>query len=451
MTANQASPDRAGLPAPRAATGRPHDPAGHPGIGRRPADLPLAAARKKTALYAPVLLGAAAAAVLALALPAMASPVTGQAAAGTMSISPIFGNGDIVTGVRGTTDGDVIMTGSHAKADGTNNTLPFLYDGPLTSPAEDNGFHALTPPFPGFDNGTGTGTFYGPDTSTYNPDTIPAGQVRAVGSYRNGDGIFNHGMIYLGPVSGGGTWITIDVPPDGSNTVGGVRACPPGQPGCTVMDTIAHSTMGNLVVGNYDLNLGHGASGNAFIYNMTTRQWTLLQLGGSLASGTTLYGIWQNGGPGSPNYTLAGGSSAHLSSLRTQRAFLMNYNERTGRFGKPRFYSYGNAPALLTHFDGITAVPGGFNLVAISTAQASSMAFIPATGGNWPLFGRATWYPIDVAHSSLCTTPPATSCSRVTGNTVYQNQVMGLYVQQQQSDSGPVSVPGTYLATVPTP
>jgi parallel beta-helix repeat protein len=31
----------------------------------------------------------------------------------------------------------------------------------------------------------------------------------------------------------------------------------------------------------------------------------------------------------------------------------------------------------------------------------------------------------------------------VTGNTVYQNQVMGLYV----SDSGP----GTYLATVPTP
>jgi hypothetical protein len=42
-------------------------------------------------------------------------------------------------------------------------------------------------------------------------------------------------------------------------------------------------------------------------------------------------------------------------------------------------------------------------------------------------------------------------CSRVTGNTVYQNQVMGLYVQQQQSDSGPVSIPGTYLATVPTP
>ena len=438
MTDHQASPAHAGLPAPPAAAARPHDPAGHPATGRRPADLPPAAARKNTALYAPVLLGAAAAAVLALAVPAMANPVRSQDATGTVSISSIFGNGDIVTGVRGTTDGNVIVTGSHAKADNTPNTLPFLYQGPLTSRAEDSGFHALTPPFAGFE----TGTFYGPDTSTYNPDTIPAGQVRAVGSYRNGDGVFNHGMIYFGPVSGGGTWTNIDVPADGSNTVGGVRACPSDQPGCVVMDTIAHSTMGNLVVGNYDLNLGHGVSGNAFIYNMTTHQWTLLQLGGSLASGTTLYGIWQNGGPGSPNYTLAGGSSAHGSSLRTQRAFLMNYNERTGHFGPPRFYTYGNAPALVTHFDGITAVPGGFNLATISSVQASSMAFVPTTGGNWPLFGRATWHPIHVAASRVCR---PRGCSMVTGNTVFQNQVMGLYVKQPQGK------PRTYLATVPTP
>jgi hypothetical protein len=438
MTRHQGSPAHTGLPVPPAATARPHDPAGHPATGRRPADLLLTAARKKTALYAPLLLGAAATAVLALAGTAMASPVTGHDATSTVSISPIFGNGDIVTGVRGTTDGNVILTGSHANPDSIPNTNPFLYQGPLTSPADDSGFHVLTPPFAGFE----TGTFYGPDTSSYNPDTIPAGQVRAVGSYRDQahDGVLNHGMIYVGPVSGGGSWTTIDVPADGSNTVGGVRACPSGQPDCMVMDTIAHSTMGNLVVGNYDLNLGHGVSGNAFIYNMTTQQWTLLQLGGSLASGTTLYGIWQNGGPGSPNYTLAGGSSAHGSSSGgAQRAFLMNYNEQTGHFGKPRFYSYGNAPAALTHFDGITAVPGGFNLVAISSAQASSMAFVPTTRGNWPLFGRATWYPIDVAGSSLC---PGGDCT-VTGNTVYQNQVMGLYVSD--------SVPGTYLATVATP
>ena len=65
------------------------------------------------------------------------------------------------------------------------------------------------------------------------------------------------------------------------------------------MDTIAHSTMGDLVVGNYDLNptVRRGlASGNAFIYNMARQRWTLLRLGGSLSSKTTLYGIWQNGG-----------------------------------------------------------------------------------------------------------------------------------------------------------
>ena len=436
MTGNQASPAQAGLPAPPAATAHPHDPAGHDAI-RRAADLPRAAVRKKTALCAPLLLGGAVTAVLAMALPATASPITGRDAASTGSISAILKHGDIVTGVRGTTNGKVILTGSQANGDGTRNTKPFLYQGPLTGAARR--VPALTPPFPGFE----TGTFYGPDTNTYNPDTIPAGQVRAVGSYRiSNDNVLNHGMIYLGPVSGrGGSWTPIDVPADGSNTVGGVRACPPDQPGCFVMDTIAHSTMGDLVVGNYDLNIGIGVSGNAFIYNMTTQQWTLLQLGGSLASGTTLYGIWQDGGPGSPTYTLAGGSLAHGSSPHgNMRAFLMNYNEQTGAFGRPRFYNYGNTPQLNTHFDGITAVPGGFNLATISSAQASSMAFIPATPGDQPFFGRATWYPIDVAATRLCSPD---GCSMVTANTVFQNRVMGLYVYD--------STPGTYLATVQTP
>ena len=444
---SQASPIPAGPPAPQAAGAHPHDPAGHHATGRRSADLPRAAARKKAALYAPLLLGASAAAVLALALPAMASPVRSHAATSTGSISKILRAGDIVTGVRGTTNGDVILTGSQATGDGVK-TLPFLYRGPLTRAAAGARVSALQPPFPGFT----TGTFYGPDTNSYNPDTIPAGQVRAVGSYQTSSpppgvdaGVVNIGMIYLGPVSGsGGQWTTIAVPANGSDTVGSVRACPRTQPGCFVMDTIAHSTMGDLVVGNYDLNpSGTGPSGNAFIYNMSTRQWTLLQLGGSLSSQTTLYGIWQNGGPGSPNYTLAGGSSAHGSSLGTQRAFLMNYNERTGHFGPPRFYSYGNAPALFTHFDGITAVPGGFNLVAVSSAQPSSMAFVPTTGRNRPLFGKATWHPVDVAGSSLCSGPKG--CSTVTGNTVFQNQVMGLFVRQSDGK------PRTYLATVPTP
>ena len=294
----------------------------------------------------------------------------------------------------------------------------------------------LAPPFPGVTSGT----FYGPDTHSFNPNTIPSGQVRAVGSYVSSSGpagVHDQGMIYLGPLNGaGGSWKSIDVPANGAHTVGHVRACPGFRSGCFVMDTIAHSTMGNLVVGNYDLNPsvpGGLASGNGFIYNMTRQQWTLLRLGGSMSNLTTLYGIWQNGADNSPHYTLAGGSSA----TGTQKAFLMTYNERTGAFGKPRFYRYGNAPALATHFDGITRVPGGFNLVAISTAQASSMAFIPFHAGKGS-FGRAQWHAVNVANSTLC----SGGCSHVTGNTVYRNRLMGIYLRTGSSAAS------SYLATL---
>ncbi len=67
---------------------------------------------------------------------------------------------------------------------------------------------------------------------------------------------------------------------------------------------------------------------NAFIYNMTTRRWTLLGLHGSQSTQSTFYGIWQESGPRSSKYTLACGSAAsgHKS------AFLINYDERTGKF-----------------------------------------------------------------------------------------------------------------------
>ena len=383
-----------------------------------------------------MLLGGAAAALLIMAdVPAMASPVGRYSPKNTDAISSILRTGDVVTGVRGTANGRVVLTGSAATGSGTQ-AAPFLYQGRLTS-AAGAAVSVLTPAFPGVTSAT----FYGPDTHSFNPTTIPSGQIRAVGSYQSSSapaGVLNQGMIYLGRGSGsGGSWTSIKVPADGTHTVGHVRACRKVQVNCFVMDTIAHSTMGDLVVGNYDLNPsvpGGVASGNAFIYNMTRHQWTLLELGGSLSNETTLYGIWQNGGDGSPKYTLAGGSSAR----GTQQGFLMNYNERTGTFGKPKYYSYGNHPALFTHFDGITAVPGGFNLVAIGSAQAASLAFIPVNARNGS-FGTARWYPVNVATSPLC----SGGCIIVTGNTVYRNRVMGLYIPANS-----IAI-NTYLATVP--
>jgi hypothetical protein len=350
------------------------------------------------------------------------------------SIVSILRTGDIVTGVRGAAHGNVVLTGS-ASASGSQ-TVPFLYRGTLSKAATGPAVSVLTPRFPHVTSAT----FYGPDTHAFNPASIPGGQVRAVGSYQSSSaptGVLNQGMIYRGPVNGsGGSWTSIVVPADGAHTTGHARACPTPRTHCFVMDTIAHSTMGNLVVGNYDLNPsvpGGVASGNGFIYNLATHRWTLLSLRGSMSSLSTLYGIWQDGGAGSPRYTLAGGSS----DRGNQRAFLMNYNARTGAFGKPRYYTYGNRPALATHFDGITTVRGGFNLVAISSAQSSSMAFVPVTH-HGRRFGPAKWHPVNVAASPLC----SAGCSSVTGNTVYTNHVMGICVQASSKAIN------SYLATL---
>jgi hypothetical protein len=358
--------------------------------------------------------------------PARASHVRG----GSVRFASILQAGDSVTGVRGAGGGSVVLTGLVAGSSGSASA--FLFRGQLAT-AAGAAVSVLRPAF----RGVTTATFYGPSTHLFNPVAIPAGQVRAVGSYESSaapPGVHNQGMIYLGPVSGrGGSWTSIDVPADGAHVTGHVRACPRSRRDCIVADTIPHSTMGNLVVGNYNLSPAAGGglvSGNAFVYNLTTRQWTLLRLHGSLSTKSSFYGIWQDGGPGSTRYTLVGGSSAHGG----QRGLVINYNERTGAFGRPAFYSFDNQPALLTHFEGITRVRGGFNLVAMSAGHPPALVFVPVRGRS---FGRARFSPVNVSTSPLC------PCSIVTGNTVWRNHVMGLYVPT----SSPVA--HTYLATIP--
>ena len=384
----------------------------------------------KMARAIPVLSGGAAAVlVMMTAAPALASPGrAGHSQSRHTRITATLRSGDTVTGVRGSGGAGVVLTGSTTSSSGSQSA--FLFRGRLAR-AAGAAVSVLRPPF----RQVTSATFYGPNTHLFNPRAIPRGDIRAVGSYVSSAaprGVHDQGMIYLGPLSGrGGSWRSIDVPAFGRHVTGHVRACPRSRPRCFVMDTIAHSTMGDLVVGNYDLKPSvHGGlvSGNAFIYNITKRQWTLIQMHGSLSTKTSLYGIWQDGGPGSPHYTLAGGSSAR----GLQRGFLINYNERTGAFGRP-FYVNNNRPTAFTHFDGITAVRGGFNLVSISNGHSPALVNIPVRGRS---FGRARWSAVNVAGSTVC------PCSAVTGNTVWRNHILGLYVP----NSSPV--PHSYLAAV---
>ncbi|MFO1163251.1 MAG: DUF4214 domain-containing protein [Reyranellaceae bacterium] len=292
------------------------------------------------------------------------------------------------TGVRADYDGKVILTGSHI-VDGGN--FSALYSGPI----QDTSLGTMYTLIPQFSGQTVTSAnFYGPNTSVFTP-SIGIGNVVAVGSYVYSQStVHDHGMIYKGPVSGGGTWTQIDVP---SSAVGGA----------TVEDTIPHSVMGDLVVGNYDL-LNVPGSGNGFIYNMKTNTWTILDFGGTDQL-TSAYAVWQNG-IGSSSYTIAGGSK---HGIGINEAFLVNYDSVTGVFSNLTFYKIDNTPAALSHFEGFTAVPGGFNAYGQSISQVA-MAFIPVNPDG--SFGEAHWTDVGVPGAQL-----------TTANSIYQNIGMGVY------------------------
>lgn len=329
--------------------------------------------------------------------------------------SSINAPGIVVTGIRSTssTTDDVVITASYTTGGVTQGAL---YSGSLaavpTAPIES--WVPLTPVFGGQ---TVTSTsLYGPNTSLFTP-TIGTGNVIAVGSYKYNQGASgpnaDHGVIYQGSGTGGGTWTQIDATPLVSSG--------------TLTNTIAHSNMGSLVVGNYDTDL---ATGNAFIYNMSTATWTNLNPGGAVS--TTAYGIWQNS---ETSFTIAGGLS-QLGSGGLDEGYLVNYDSSSGLLTNFKKFNYNNALAssMVSHFDGITVTATGFNLTGdyISTADGAGAFFASVEvlpGGN---FSDAIW--TDIAF------PDASGTS---GNTVVGNSVLGVYT----GTGGALS----YVATVPEP
>jgi hypothetical protein len=327
----------------------------------------------------------------------------------------------IVTGIRSdssTTD-SVVITGNYT-LNGT--TTAALYQGSLagvvSAPIESWNVFA-----PVFDGQTVTdSTFYGPNTSLFSPSTIPSGQVRAVGSYKYDENpagaSFNSGMMYLGPVNGsGGTWTQLSAASLVSEG--------------TILNTLAHSTMGNLVVGNYDTSL---ATGKAFIYDIVEDSWFNLNPGETAS--VTAYGIWQNS---ETSYTIAGGASDVLNSSGLDYGYLLNYNSATQQISNFTKFNFDNQPfeSLISHFDGITATETGFNLTGIylslDDANAAvgffaSVSFDSLTGE----FGHATW--VDIAFPGAEAT---------TGNTVVGDSVLGIYLLD--------GVGTSYVATVPEP
>lgn len=255
-------------------------------------------------------------------------------------------------------------------------------------------------------------------TSLYGPDSNGSSSVIIAGSYTTTtSGNQQLGLLYQGATNGSGTWSTLNP----SSLVSGSES---------IINTIAHSTMGGLVVGNYDTNL---STGHAFIYNITNNSYIELKKPGALS--TTAYGIWYNGGS---SYTIAGGySTTDESGLST--AYLVDWDSVTNTSSNWSSYIYNNGQSssgFITHFEGITSNGSGYNLAADYAASdnINHAAFANITrtiGGNFST--NATW--INIAY------PQATITS---ANTVYQSYILGVYTL-----AATPGIVNSYVATVP--
>jgi hypothetical protein len=323
-----------------------------------------------------------------------------------ISYNTIMGPNDSVTGVRGTdttNSGNVVLTGSQIIG-GAPQTL--LWEGNLYT-----GVGTSYNIIPNVSGTVTTSNFYGPDTRAFNP-SIPEGQIRAVGTYQTtaSPGI-THGFLYQGPLTSGTQAVTlIDVE------------------GAT--NTIPHSTAGDIAVGAYDD--GSPSSGNAFIYNITDDSYVTLNIG----TGASLYGVWHVGGD---NYVIAGGAR-NPNEGNASQAFLANYDASTQTLSDETFYTFLGIDGVYNHFEGVTAVEGGYSLIATVTGPTgdqmpigSALAFV-AVDNEGVFASTAEWVPLNFPDATI-----------TTGNTVYWNVGMGVY---ETSEGGGTH---SYTAAVPEP
>lgn len=303
-----------------------------------------------------------------------------------------------VTGIRGTT-----IVGNYV-IPGTSETGGLLYD--LTTEtwsalpfATENGAN-----FPGAIGSSPYGPSFGTQT----------GVLRAVGSYQTtASDPYDLSYLYDAAAAPGQELTYLAYPDDDAPS----------------LYTIAHSTFGNQVVGNYDTNLN---AGNAFTYNIDTGAYTTnnYKEGIREAFSTTAYGIYGD--------KIAGGY-AFLDDNSETLAHGYIYDQISGAFES---YDYNDTllgrSAFITHFEGITG--GGrantYNLVAdwVEIGGPSAGAHAGVMHINYNLLvgdpGRITWYEIEIPGQI------------VSANSAYGDKIIGVYL-----DGGVIY---SYLAPMPT-
>ena len=233
-------------------------------------------------------------------------------------------DGTFLTGIRPVTKSvnEAFITGVFKPASG--GTQGLLYKGPLGKNVGE--WHLLN--FP--DTAS---------TALYSVDDLGDGQVQAVGSYKtDATGGLDLGCFYQGDLDGNGTWIRLDP----SELVADDDQ---------VLNVIAHSVHGGIVVGNFDTKI---YSGRAFIYNIATGKF--LEIVYSDATSVTAYGIWHNGGT---SYTIVGGYSQigdRDLPAGIAKGLVVDWDSDSEEFVNWTSYEYDDQPvkSIFYHFSGIT-------------------------------------------------------------------------------------------------
>jgi hypothetical protein len=292
------------------------------------------------------------------------------------TIEPILPANWAATGVRQDVNGNVIITGGTGPPTLIGNTTAFIYHGALAGVPDNADSPSLYLFYPYFFNETVIASaFYGPN-SPYYDSRLGNRNFTAVGAYSFKESQYQGSFQYVGAKNGTGVYKKIYIPPRVINgTTDGIG------------HTVAHSIMGNFVVGNYYLQSSEGRC-HGYLWNTITEELQTIDRG---LYSTTLYGIWQNGAYNSTKYTIAGGYSDTLSD---GKAFIENYDSRTNTFSQFTSFSYGGDASYETHFDGISGnVNSGYSLAATQTSStgvvSSSYAFVPLNSDG--SFGNATW------------------------------------------------------------
>ncbi len=309
-----------------------------------------------------------------------------------------------IQGIRGVSESEnVYIAGSLLSEN--NLVQGLIYEGTLKTNGNGGKWHVVN--FPS------TSTAAVVNTSCYGPNNGPHGTVQIVGSYKIAASTGkapsgNLGFYYEGSVDGSGTWVQVS--PNGGNT----------------NNVFVHSVMGDLAVGNYDVE--NDKNGYAFLYNISSKECTEFKVPDSLT--TTLYGIWHNGGD---SYTMAGGyTSPKLGKI--SQAFLVDYNSKTKQTSNLKSFSYKNETdlSIITHFEGITvAKDNGYNMPSdwfTVNGEKNGASFVSVNRNSDGSFGEANWVDIDFPDSSV-----------TSANTVYRNNILGIYVVENSSDTKTVS------------